>query len=164
MVVGENCVAQVVLTFAAADIDAWIVHVNGRLSAREVDQILGHSGARRVIYTSIPASPETTAHGRRHGAEPAQQLGGLIDGRRQLRVAPVTAAVVQRRRVGRARGPAARNAADAVRQRCQHLPDVDIGVSAYPVHPARAGVFWSVVMVSLSEVPNVPIRPDPVKL
>jgi acyl-CoA synthetase (AMP-forming)/AMP-acid ligase II len=72
MVVGENCVAQVVLTFAAADIDAWIVHVNGRLSAREVDQILDHSGARRVIYTSIPASPETTAHGRRHGAEPSQ--------------------------------------------------------------------------------------------
>lgn len=49
MVVGENCVAQVVLTFAAADIGAWIVHVNGRLSAREVDQILDHSGARRVI-------------------------------------------------------------------------------------------------------------------
>ena len=72
MVVGENCVAQVVLTFAAADIDAWIVHVNGRLSAREVDQILDHSGARRVIYTSMPASPETTAHGQRHGAEPAQ--------------------------------------------------------------------------------------------
>ncbi|HEX7986562.1 MAG TPA: AMP-binding protein [Duganella sp.] len=72
MVVGENCAAQVVLTFAAGDIDAWIVHVNGRLSPREVDQILDHSGARRVIYTSIPASPETTAHGQRHGAEPAQ--------------------------------------------------------------------------------------------
>lgn len=72
MVVGENCAAQVVLTFAAADIDAWIVHVNGRLPAREVDQILDHSGARRVIYTSIPASPETTAHGLRHGAEAAQ--------------------------------------------------------------------------------------------
>ena len=72
MVVGENCIAQVVLTFAAADIDAWIVHVNGRLSAREVDQILDHSGARRVIYASTPASPETTAHGQRHGAEPAR--------------------------------------------------------------------------------------------
>jgi len=72
MVIGENCAAQVVLTFAAADIDAWIVHVNARLSAREVDQILDHSGARRVIYTTMPASPETTAHGRRHGAELSQ--------------------------------------------------------------------------------------------
>ncbi|MEV4779519.1 class I adenylate-forming enzyme family protein [Burkholderia sp. LMU1-1-1.1] len=78
MVVGENCVAQVVLTFAAADIDAWIVHVNGRLSAREVDQILDHSGARRVIYTSMPASPETTAHGQRHGAEPSQPPFGDV--------------------------------------------------------------------------------------
>lgn len=76
MVVGENCMAQVALTFAAADIDAWIVHVNGRLSAREVDQIREHSGARRVIYTSAPSpttsSPETAEHGQRHGAEPAQ--------------------------------------------------------------------------------------------
>ena len=78
MAVGENCVAQVVLTFAAADIDAWIVHVNGRLSAREVDQILDHSGARRVIYTSAPSaasspsSPETASHGLRHGAETAR--------------------------------------------------------------------------------------------
>ncbi|MCU6497321.1 AMP-binding protein [Rugamonas sp. A1-17] len=70
MVVGENCVAQVALIFAAADIDAWIVNVNGRLSAREVDQILGHSGARRVIYLSTPASPESAAHGQRHAAEP----------------------------------------------------------------------------------------------
>jgi long-chain acyl-CoA synthetase len=65
MVVGENCVAQVVLSFAAAAVDAWIVHVNGRLSAREVDQIMSHSGTRRVIYTS---SAESMAHGQRHGA------------------------------------------------------------------------------------------------
>jgi len=71
MVVGENCAAQVALTFAAADLDAWIVPVNGRLSAREVDQIRDHSSPRRVIYTSGPAcpvSPETAAHGARHGA------------------------------------------------------------------------------------------------
>ncbi|MYN18660.1 AMP-binding protein [Rugamonas sp. FT107W] len=79
MVVGENCAAQVALIFAAADIDAWIVNVNGRLSAREVDQILDHSGARRVIYLAAPgdgsalptASPESAAHGQRHGAVPA---------------------------------------------------------------------------------------------
>jgi len=69
MVVGENCAAQVALIFAAAEVDAWIVNVNGRLSAREVDQILQHSGARRVIYASAPdAASETAAHGLRHGA------------------------------------------------------------------------------------------------
>jgi long-chain acyl-CoA synthetase len=51
MVVGENCAAQVALTFAAAAIDAWIVHVNARLSSPEVDAIELHSGARRVLYT-----------------------------------------------------------------------------------------------------------------
>ncbi|ELX09312.1 long-chain-fatty-acid--coA ligase LcfB [Janthinobacterium sp. HH01] len=85
MVVGENCAAQVALIFAAAELDAWIVNVNGRLSAREVDQIRDHSGARRVIYTSapgdasapatahasVPSSPETAAHGLRHGASAA---------------------------------------------------------------------------------------------
>jgi acyl-CoA synthetase (AMP-forming)/AMP-acid ligase II len=79
LVIGENCVAQVALTFAAADIDAWIVHVNGRLSAREVDEIRDHSGARRIIYTSAssaPSSPETVAHGQRHGAERADSPFG----------------------------------------------------------------------------------------
>lgn len=70
MVVAENCVAQVVLTFACAAVDAWVVHVNGRLSAREVDQIRDHSGARRVFYTAS-CSPEAAAHGQRHGARPA---------------------------------------------------------------------------------------------
>lgn len=68
MVVGENCAEQIALIFAAALCDAWIVNVNGRLSAREVDQIRQHSGARRVFYTSS-ASPDTAAHGQRHGAQ-----------------------------------------------------------------------------------------------
>jgi acyl-CoA synthetase (AMP-forming)/AMP-acid ligase II len=75
MVVGENCVAQVVLTLAAAAVDAWIVHVNARLSAREVDQIQEHSGARRVIYTSA-VSPEAATHGQRHGAAAAESPYG----------------------------------------------------------------------------------------
>jgi acyl-CoA synthetase (AMP-forming)/AMP-acid ligase II len=77
MVVGENCVAQIALTFAAASIDAWIVHVNGRLSAREVDQIRDHSGARRVLYTAA-ASPEAAAHGARHGAVPVQPRAAAL--------------------------------------------------------------------------------------
>jgi long-chain acyl-CoA synthetase len=75
MVVGENCVAQVVLTLAAASVDAWIVHVNGRLSAREVDAIMQHCGARRVIYTSS-VSGEAAAHGLRHGASAADSPYG----------------------------------------------------------------------------------------
>ena len=67
MVVGENCVAQVALVFAAADIDAWVVHVNARLSAREIDKIRDHSGARRVIYT-VAASPGRAAHAGAAGA------------------------------------------------------------------------------------------------
>lgn len=67
-IVGENCVAQVVLSFAAADCDAWMVHLNGRLSPREVDVILRHSGARLAIYLPSPASPETTTHAERQGA------------------------------------------------------------------------------------------------
>jgi acyl-CoA synthetase (AMP-forming)/AMP-acid ligase II len=89
MVVGENCVAQVVLTLAAAAIDAWVVHVNGRLSAREVDQIQQHSGARRAIYLSS-VSAEAAAHGQRHGAATAASPYGVwmvgalnLEGRRQ---------------------------------------------------------------------------------
>jgi acyl-CoA synthetase (AMP-forming)/AMP-acid ligase II len=65
MVVGENCAAQVALTFAAAAIDAWIVHVNSRLSNLEVDAIKRHSGARRVLYT-VAGGP----HGARSNATP----------------------------------------------------------------------------------------------
>jgi long-chain acyl-CoA synthetase len=106
MVVGENCVAQVVLTFAAADIDAWIVHVNGRLSACEVDQIIDHSGARRVIYTSAPAataapaSPETVVHGRRHGAEAAESpFGAWMIGALNAGCAPEPAHAAPERQV-----------------------------------------------------------------
>ncbi|MBA5604485.1 AMP-binding protein [Duganella sp. FT3S] len=75
MVVAENCVAQAVLTFACAAVDAWVVHVNGRLSAREVDLIRDHSGARRVFYTAS-CSPEAAAHGQRHGARVADTAFG----------------------------------------------------------------------------------------
>ncbi|WP_432378685.1 class I adenylate-forming enzyme family protein [Duganella sp. P38] len=67
-VIGENCVAQVALTFAAAELDAWVVHINGRLSPREVDVVLEHSGARLAIYLTTAASPETAAHAVRTGA------------------------------------------------------------------------------------------------
>jgi acyl-CoA synthetase (AMP-forming)/AMP-acid ligase II len=68
MVVGENCVAQVALIFAAAELDAWIVNVNARLSPAEVANIRQHSGARRVLYT-VATSPEAQQHAARDGAE-----------------------------------------------------------------------------------------------
>ena len=76
MVVGENCLAQVALIFAAAELDAWIVNVNARLSGAEVDNIRGHCGARRVIYT-VATSSEARAHAERDGAA---ARGGLCIG------------------------------------------------------------------------------------
>jgi long-chain acyl-CoA synthetase len=67
MVVGENSVVQLGLIFAAALCDAWIVNVNARLSAREIDQIQQHSGARLTVYT-CGVSPEAYSHGARHAA------------------------------------------------------------------------------------------------
>lgn len=68
MLVGENCLALVALLLAAGETDAWAAIINGRLSAREIDTIRDHCGARRVIYTT-DVSAEATAHARRHGAE-----------------------------------------------------------------------------------------------
>ena len=80
-IIGENCVAQVVLSFAAAELDAWMVHINGRLSPREVDVVLEHSGARLAIYLVNAASPETAAHAARAGAHAvATPLGAWLVG------------------------------------------------------------------------------------
>lgn len=67
MVVGENSIALAVLVLAAGDIDAWPLVVNARVSAREVDAIREHSGARLVVCTS-DVSPEAARHGGRLGA------------------------------------------------------------------------------------------------
>ncbi|WP_193316995.1 class I adenylate-forming enzyme family protein [Janthinobacterium sp. FT14W] len=82
MVVGENGALQVALIFAAASIDAWIVNVNARLSAREIDTIAEHSGARRLLFLA-GASPEAAAHAARLGAASAvtvDGMGGLLAG------------------------------------------------------------------------------------
>ena len=52
MIISENCLALAALILAASEIDAWSVVVNPRLSAREVDLIREHSGARRAFYTT----------------------------------------------------------------------------------------------------------------
>ncbi|MCX7291042.1 AMP-binding protein [Janthinobacterium sp.] len=76
MVVGENGALQVALIFAAASIDAWIVNVNARLSAREIDTIAEHSGARRLLFLA-GASPEAAAHAARRGPASAVTVDGM---------------------------------------------------------------------------------------
>ena len=67
MLVCENCRAFVAIFLALTGMDAWPVLANARLSAREVDDIRDHCGARRVIYmTSV--SLQATQHAKRHGA------------------------------------------------------------------------------------------------
>ena len=68
MIVSENSLALVALTLAVSEIDAWSVVVNPRLSAREVDLIREHSGARRVFYT-IEVSGAARQHAERHDAD-----------------------------------------------------------------------------------------------
>jgi long-chain acyl-CoA synthetase len=67
MIVCENWRAVVAIFLALAGIDAWWLFANARLSAREIDAIRDHCGARRVIYTTS-VSPHATQHAKRHGA------------------------------------------------------------------------------------------------
>src|SRR5271154_7079894 len=75
MIVCENCRALVAILLALAAVDAWPVLVNSRLSAREIDEIRAHCGARRVIYTTS-VSPQGREHAKRHGAT-VQEPAGL---------------------------------------------------------------------------------------
>jgi len=89
MIVSENCLAIAALIFAASEIDAWSVVVNPRLSAREVDVIREHSGARRVFYT-VEVSDAARQHADRHNADITvlRGLGTLGVGRLNRETAP----------------------------------------------------------------------------
>ena len=78
MIVCENCRAFIAICFALTAIDAWPVLVNSKLSAREVDEIRDHCGARRVLYTTA-VSPQAAQHAKRHGAVigPVGSLGPI---------------------------------------------------------------------------------------
>jgi long-chain acyl-CoA synthetase len=75
VIVGENCRAFVAIFLAVTDLDAWPVLVNAKLSEREIDEIIQHCGARRVLYT-IEVSPQAAEHAQRHGAR-SESIGGL---------------------------------------------------------------------------------------
>jgi long-chain acyl-CoA synthetase len=75
MIVSENSIPQACLLLAASRLDAWAILVNPRMSAREIDQIRDHSGARRMFFTT-DVSEEAAAHATRYGA-PAHDVGPL---------------------------------------------------------------------------------------
>jgi long-chain acyl-CoA synthetase len=75
MIVCENCRALVAILLSAVSMDAWPVLVNAQLSAREIEQIRDHCGARRVVYATGP-SPHATEHAKRFGAVSAS-VGSL---------------------------------------------------------------------------------------
>ncbi|GAA4334018.1 AMP-binding protein [Variovorax defluvii] len=68
LVVGENCAAACALVLASSMLDAWSIVVNARLSEREIDTFIAHSGARRVIFT-CHVSADAQKHAQRLGAE-----------------------------------------------------------------------------------------------
>jgi acyl-CoA synthetase (AMP-forming)/AMP-acid ligase II len=82
MLVNETGRAAVALLLAVMAIDAWAVIVNARLSAREIDAIATHCGARRLIFT-VEVSEEAAAHARHRDAEviDAPLLGRIAIGR-----------------------------------------------------------------------------------
>jgi long-chain acyl-CoA synthetase len=68
MVTSENSVALGAILFAASKLDVWAIAVNPRLTAREIDLIRKHSGARRVFFNSA-LSKEAADHASRLGAK-----------------------------------------------------------------------------------------------
>jgi acyl-CoA synthetase (AMP-forming)/AMP-acid ligase II len=77
MIVSENSIPLAVLLLAASRLDVWAIVVNPRLSARELDQIRGHSGARRVLLTT-GVSKEAASHAARYEAQ-AHLIGPLSE-------------------------------------------------------------------------------------
>lgn len=69
MLVAENCIAQVVLTFACVVLGAWPVNVNARLSAREIESIRTHCRPRLIAFSSA-LSTDAEVHAARQGALP----------------------------------------------------------------------------------------------
>ncbi|MFC0698601.1 class I adenylate-forming enzyme family protein [Paraburkholderia humisilvae] len=77
MIVAENCVAQIVLLFATAQLDAWALLCNARLAAAELDAIGEHARPRIVVFTT-DASPDAARHARHYRAQPAAATGPAL--------------------------------------------------------------------------------------
>jgi long-chain acyl-CoA synthetase len=73
MIVAENCVAQIVLLFAAAQLDAWALLCNARLATAELDAIGEHAKPRIVVFAT-ETSPDAARHAQHCGAQRAPAL------------------------------------------------------------------------------------------
>jgi long-chain acyl-CoA synthetase len=73
MIVAENCVAQIVLLFAAAQLDAWALLCNARLAPAELDAIVDHAKPRVAAFAT-GTSPDAERHAQRRGARRASAL------------------------------------------------------------------------------------------
>ena len=100
MLVCENCRAFVVIFFAATELGAWPVLANARLSAREIDTVRDHCGARFLIYTTA-VSPHAQEHAARHGAQFARAgaLGDIAIGALNQKATPEPIEEAQQQRV-----------------------------------------------------------------
>ncbi|MGC1687424.1 MAG: AMP-binding protein [Candidatus Acidiferrales bacterium] len=89
LIVCENCRAFVAILLALASLDAWPVLTSALLSAREIDLIRDHCGARRVLYTT-GVSHLAREHAKRHGAviETVKNLGAIGIGSLNQEVEP----------------------------------------------------------------------------
>jgi len=67
LLVAENSIPVIVLALACSRLDAWLVPVNARLSQREIDTFIDHSGARLAAFSSA-VSPDAKVHAQRLGA------------------------------------------------------------------------------------------------
>lgn len=77
VIVGENSNALCVLLFAASKLEAWAVICNARLSAREIDNVVGHAQPRIAAFTCA-VSCDAEQHAARLGAVKAAWSEGAI--------------------------------------------------------------------------------------
>lgn len=75
MIVAENSIAQIVLMFAAATLDAWALLTNARLSGTEIDAIRNHARPRMIAF-GVESSTDASTHAERLGAQPAESCIG----------------------------------------------------------------------------------------
>jgi len=67
ILVSENAALYAAVLFATSRLSAWIILVNARQSAPEIDAIVAHSGARCIVFTTV-VSEQARAHANRMGA------------------------------------------------------------------------------------------------
>jgi long-chain acyl-CoA synthetase len=77
MIVAENSIAQIVLLFAVARLDAWALLTNARLTATEFDAIAAHAGPRLTVFAAAQSS-DARAHAERVSAQPAPALADSL--------------------------------------------------------------------------------------